>query len=147
VKTDDDRRLDAARDLVMRLLYIEPTNMATGDPVIDDLTLRMVRALRQATFHRYHGHGFHRCLYGALSDARERVLPNGWITNTLCVHYLAYHRSEVPAGHLAAVSELPLGIEIPTSDELHGPEEHGDDGKIIRPIDGPRERYDKIQGE
>ena len=118
--------------------------MPTDDPVIDDLTLRMVRALREATAPNYSFCGFHECVCGALSDSTDRILPNGWMTNTLCVHYLAYHRGEIPARDLDAVSELPLGTAIPTSHELHGPMVRYADGtKIIRPIDGPRERYDR----
>src|SRR5262245_38833062 len=124
--------------------------MPTENPVIDDLTLRMVRALREASKPDYTFCGFHECVCGALSDSTDRILPNGGMTNTLCVHYLAYHRGEVPAGDLDAVSELPLGTDIPTSDELHGPTVSfscADGTKIIRPIDGPRERYDRPKGQ
>ena len=128
----------------MRLLYIEPKNMPTENPIIDDLTLRMVRAFREATLPGYTFCGFHECVCGALSGSTDRILPNSWTTNTLCVHYLAYHRSEIPARDLDAVSERPLGTATPTSHELHGPIEIDADGtKIIRPIDGPRERYDR----
>jgi hypothetical protein len=128
----------------MRLLFIEPKNLPTEEPVIDDLTLRMIGALRKATQPDYAYCGLHNCVCGALSDSTDRILVNGWITNTLCVHYLAYHRAEVPASDLDAVSELPLDMEGPSSNELHGPEVRYLNGtKFIRPIDGPRERYDR----
>lgn len=129
---------------MLRLLHIEPKNMPTEAPVIDELTMRMVVALRKATRPNYVYCGFHTCICGAHSGAWDAILPNGWMTNTLCVHYLAYHRAEVPASDLDAVSALPPVTEAPTSKELHGPELYDSAGnKIIRCIDRLRERYDR----
>lgn len=119
--------------------------MPTDEPVIDDLTMRMVGALRKATRPNYFFCGFHTCICGAISGPQDAILPNGWVTNTLCVHYLAYHRAEVPAAGLDAVSALPLDVELPSSDELHGPKFHDKAGNKIRAIDRLRERYDKLK--
>jgi hypothetical protein len=49
-------------------------------------------------------------------------LPNGWVTNALCVHYLAYHRAQVPQRELDAVAMLPPGLQPPTDAEILTPE-------------------------
>jgi len=131
---DQDRR---------QLLYIEPKSMPAEKPVIDDLTLRMVGALRNARMHGIQYCGIHRCVCGALSHSSDRIWPNGWITNTLCVHYLAYHRAEVPASDLDAVRTLPPGTEMPTSLELHGPKNYNaDKTRAIRLINAQRDRFE-----
>lgn len=107
----------------MRLLYIVPMGKASDQAVLDELTLRMVAALRQGTMPSDRMWcGVHTCVCGARSANRDVTLPNGWVTNTLCVHYLAYHRSEVPPRHLRDVRELPLGHDWPTDRELVVPE-------------------------
>ena len=58
----------------------------------------------------------------AVSDATNRVLANGAVTNTLCVHYLAYHRAEVPVAELDAVWQLPAAADVPSLEELGAPD-------------------------
>jgi hypothetical protein len=127
-----------------KLLYIRPKNMPTEEPVIDDLTLRMVGALRSARSPSYGYCGLHSCVRGALSDSSDRILPNGWMTNTLCVHYLAYHRTELPEKDRDAVGTLPPDKQAPTSFDLHGPELYNSDNtRVDRPIDAQRDRYER----
>jgi hypothetical protein len=130
----------------LRLLFIEPKNLPTDDPVIDELTMRMAAALRKATEpSRYFQLGFHRCVCGALSEAQDKILANDWTTNTLCVHYLAYHRSEVPEADLEMVRALPPEFELPRSWELHGAvfiDEH--DNRADSYINRLRDRYDGL---
>jgi hypothetical protein len=40
--------------------------------------------------------------------------------NSLCVHYLSYHRDEVPLGQLQEVEHLPFGEVEPSEQELEG---------------------------
>ncbi|MGH7304021.1 MAG: hypothetical protein ACRELZ_12065 [Candidatus Rokuibacteriota bacterium] len=89
------------------------TDEPTDEPVIDELTMRMAAALRKATEPDYFQLGFHTCVCGAISEAQDALLANGWTTNTLCVHYLAYHRLEVPEADLGMVRALPPEFEIP----------------------------------
>jgi hypothetical protein len=49
---------------------------------------------------RYQSCGFHACSCCAISDHVNHVLPDGTLTNSLCVHYLAYHRHECPRPNL-----------------------------------------------
>ena len=56
--------------------------------------------------------GVHECICGAESDPCDYELEDGFITNSLCVHYLAYHRSEIPQ------SELDKIINLKSDDKL-----------------------------
>jgi hypothetical protein len=68
---------------------------------------------------------YHSCSCGAISDPVNHVLPDGTLTNSLCVHYVAYHRHEVSAFELGYARQLSEDGVVPTSDELHGPEVSG----------------------
>src|SRR4051812_35113021 len=103
------------------LLFIEPAGPATPAPVIDHITRRMCAAYRQARPSDWAAGGYHRCICGAMSDDHDSHLPNGDRINSLCVHYVAHHRAEVPPGQLARVEALALGEAEPTWRELHGP--------------------------
>lgn len=102
------------------VLYIEPSKNISTDPVIDTLTRKMTAALRKATRDPRSWRGWHTCACGANSVNHDFVLPNGEQTNSLCVHYLAYHRDEVPAAQLQKVSMLNCGEEDPNDKELRG---------------------------
>lgn len=104
------------------MLFIQPTRLPTDEPLIDELTMRMTSALRQASVPDYRFCGVHVCICGAVSDSTNRVLANGAVTNTLSVHYLAYHRAEVPAAELDAVWQLPASADVPSPAELGAPE-------------------------
>lgn len=112
------------------LLYIEPQQPPLTEPVVDELTLKMAAALN----HRidtgvYQGgqfsrggrtRGWHTCSCGACSGNVDYWLPGGEITNSLAVHYLAYHRHEVPPQQLERVRKLPCGQEPPSDKQLMG---------------------------
>ena len=96
------------------LLFIEPQNPASEKPVIDELACKMAAALTASTPSKFNTHGVHFCICGAHSDTRNYVVPNEAATNTLCVHYLAYHRDEVPQSQLDRVAALDVkGIDPP----------------------------------
>ena len=111
------------------LLYIEPTTQKSETPVMDTTTRKMAAAYaHQRTTgvldpdgnYETGGStmGFQRCVCGATSDPVDYELESGYITNSLCVHYLAWHRNEVPESELTKVNSLP-GEEIePTPDLL-----------------------------
>lgn len=102
------------------LLFIEPKNPASPEPVIDEFTRMMTAAfLLSKREHSYRG--WHTCLCGADSSNCDHVLPSGVITNSLCIHYLAYHRDEVPQAELEKVSRLNLGEEVPDASLLRKP--------------------------
>lgn len=105
-----------------RLLFIEPRQPASPIPVVDHLTRRMCAAYRQAKIGDVIYGGVHECRCGAESTAVDYTLPNGQVTNSLCLHYLAYHRIEVTPRQLNAVEALTYGEVEPTAEELQGPE-------------------------
>ncbi len=103
------------------LLFIEPSAKTSGSPVIDRVTKKMTAAFRLAT--RGPGYrGFHVCSCGATSSNCNYFLPGGETTNSLCVHYLAYHRDEVPPEQVERVMRLGAGEANPTAKELQRPE-------------------------
>jgi hypothetical protein len=104
-------------------LYIEPREQATSTPLIDALTRKMAAAFRLGVESLYSTKGFHLCRCGAASSNCDYQLPNGEWTNSLCVHYLAHHRSEVPQAQLDKVAALTYGEAEPNENELRSPKE------------------------
>jgi glutathione S-transferase len=103
------------------LLFIEPEQTATPTPVIDRITRKLCAAFRQARDSDWASGGFHQCCCGAMSEDHDFHLPNGDLTNSLCVHYVAHHRSEVPQQQLARIDSFTSGEVEPTWEELHDP--------------------------
>lgn len=104
------------------LLYVEPTAKTSKEPTIDSLTKKMTAAFRVADSDMPFGFGgVHVCACGAKSEAKDFVLPNGLIINSLCVHYLAFHRDEIPHDQLLKVAQFKEGEVEPSLDELQPP--------------------------
>lgn len=99
------------------ILYIKPSARTSSDPTIDDLTRKMTSAFRQGEPVRQ-WRGFHNCPCGVRSDNTDYRLPDGKLTNSLCVHYLAWHRREVPSVQLEQVAALNVEPVDPTPAEL-----------------------------
>lgn len=99
------------------ILYIEPSRATSGEPTIDALTRKMTAAFRLGKPGMSY-RGWHQCACGAHSSNCDYSLPNGEMTNSLCVHYLAYHRSEVSELQLEKVNALNSGEAEPTQKEL-----------------------------
>lgn len=110
------------------LLYIEPKQPPLTRPVIDELTWKMTAALNHciATGIYQDGQfckgertrGWHTCSCGACSDNVDYLLPGGEVTNSLAVHYLSYHRHDIPPQQLERVRQLPCGQEPPSVEQL-----------------------------
>lgn len=88
------------------ILFIEPTQPASVEGIQDELTAKMKTAMLNATKPEYHYKGVHFCVCGAISDNNDYFLPNGQKTNSLAVHYLEFHRAEIPESELAKVRQL-----------------------------------------
>lgn len=95
------------------LLYMEPRSPATGVPVIDEYTRLMAGAFDAARETGVRFRGRHICRCGTYSSNTDYVLPGELITNSLCVHYLAFHRHEVPEGELERVLALTQYEVVP----------------------------------
>lgn len=118
------------------LLYIEPKNPPSERPLVDELTGIMAAALEDTETGVLLGvqkgkplfkpggswRGFHICSCGAVSDSQDfRIRGSDIVTNSLCVHYLAYHRDEIPQVQLETVRTLPYGPVLPSKNQLWGP--------------------------
>lgn len=88
------------------ILFIEPKSLGSEQGVQDELTVKMEAAMLCATSSDYRYKGFHLCVCGAKSDNRDYFLPNGQKTNSLAVHYLEFHRDEVPETELDKVCKM-----------------------------------------
>lgn len=107
------------------LLMIEPTRLPSGQPVVDDLTRRMTAAWRAHEPEAGIAYrGWHTCSCGRGSDNLDHHVGR-YVTNSLCIHYLAWHRREVPESELEKVRALnSAGFEPiydPNEDELRPP--------------------------
>lgn len=102
------------------LLFIEPKGVGASSALVDTATRRMAAAFRQAEAIQPYYCGFYVCVCGACSGPQDLQLPNDRKINSLCVHYLAYHRDEVPLGQLQEVEHLPFGEVEPSEQELEG---------------------------
>lgn len=86
------------------LLFIEPTG-AAEPPIDDELTRRITTALAHArTGLAYKG--WHTCACGEESDVVDLIIYEKFVTNSLAAHYVACHRTEIPAAELADVEAL-----------------------------------------
>jgi len=61
--------------------------------------------------------GLHECVCGAMSSSCDYMLNGKIVTNYLCVHYLAYHRSEVPEEELEKLAQLEGSEELLEEDK------------------------------
>ena len=107
------------------LLFLEPSLPPSAEPIIDHLTRQLTGGWRVRETSRSGWRGQHQCGCGATSDNTEhwiRVTSDGVhalvVTNSLCLHYLAYHRAEVPLAQLALVARIVGEPADPTPDEL-----------------------------
>jgi hypothetical protein len=102
------------------LLMIEPSSPPTAVPVLDSLTLRMCAAWRKAVGGRTY-RGSHSCTGAGckiVSDNQDHFVF-GRITHSLCVHYLAHHRSDIDTATLIELDQfLPLEEADPNVEEL-----------------------------
>jgi len=110
------------------ILFIEPAQDATPEPLIDDLTIKMFNCFKEYTEFGHVGEkgsftpqlgtkGLHYCVCGTTSHNCDYILKNGQCVNWLCVHYLAYHRSEIPEEELEKVRKLTGSTVLDESDE------------------------------
>lgn len=93
------------------LLFIEPSDRPSTEPLIDDLTRRMQAAWNARVSPNSGFRGVHTCRCGEQSDNKNHTVHaadgTALVTNSLCVHYLMYHRDEVPESELEKVRQLP----------------------------------------
>lgn len=103
------------------LLMIEPTGAPT-EPVIDDITRKLTAAWRQRWTSPFGYRGWHGCTGDgcqAASDNRDHQVM-GLETNSLCIHYVAQHRADVPQEMLDLIALWDIAGVEPTRSEVTG---------------------------
>lgn len=97
------------------LLYIEPKNEPSEYPLNDDITEMYEYIISQwdntNTDKRYRG--IHRCSCGERSDNLDHTLKNNMHYNSLGLHYLQYHRDEVPTSEIEKIKSLYNIVKSP----------------------------------
>jgi hypothetical protein len=116
------------------ILFIEPKNDASKTGIRDNYTLEMEKILKQVMEEAKSGYdnelgwskngkygsvskdgvftpnisymGVHTCICGVKSHSRDYLLPNGYVTNSLAVHYLEFHRAEIPEEEFDKIRKL-----------------------------------------
>jgi hypothetical protein len=119
-----DTLYDHGREQVFKLhglLYITPSAATSKKPNIDLATMKVTAALRANLGTIFTSLGFRECACGVWSNHEDLMVPGGFVTHSLCVHYLAYHRDEVPEEMLAKIARLKIYGYRPNERELRPP--------------------------
>ncbi len=104
------------------ILMVEPSKWTSAAPLIDSATRMMTAAWRRRRVSELACRGTHLCRCGVASDNRIHFVGSADMkTNSLCIHYLAFHRDEIPQEELDKVYALGFGEEDPTMEELRLP--------------------------
>lgn len=56
--------------------------------------------------------GCHQCACGKRSTAYDYLFTNGMYTNSLCLHYLEWHRHEIPASEFIKLDQLKNNVQF-----------------------------------
>ena len=86
------------------LLQIEPKEQKSKTPINDNLTKKMINLLKTAKRGRAYK-GTHRCVCGERSENYDLFIGN-LITNSLAVHYLKWHRKEIPKSEILKLRDI-----------------------------------------
>ena len=103
-------------------LMIEPKDLADR-LMLDSITRKATALLRGATADAdrvFMGH--HECICGACSDCLDwfvTIQGRKRRTNSLAIHYVAWHRDEIPPDQLRDIETLIQEVE-PSTYELNG---------------------------
>lgn len=121
------------------LLYVHPTQEGSEEPKLDNLTKKILWATRNklgkgvlfesgkfeldmSTKGTHHCTGCNKKC--PESKAYDILIPGEIITNTLAVHYVAFHRDELSESEIAKVESIQVDEETlqseadPTEEEL-----------------------------
>lgn len=104
------------------LLFIEPQHAPTS-AVVDDYTRRVTAAWRTRVDGSARYRGTHSCTgqgCSATSGNGEHTVAGRFSTNSLAIHYVACHRSEIPTDELAKILTLPPSDVDPSAGEVAG---------------------------
>ena len=103
------------------ILMVEPSAKISKEPLVDELTRKMTATWRKRKESGISYRGFHVCQCNVFSDNKDHFVDGGKLTNSLCIHYLAFHRDDILPEELDKVRQLKDGEAQPTDEELHIP--------------------------
>ena len=113
--------------LDVRILYIRPKMPPSSEPVVDSITKKLLAAIKNYQQIGYvkdgcfipnlYSFGCYKCTCGkAIFASQDFRISDALITNSVAVHYIAYHRNEIPKDELSMIEKLELEIEPENSD-------------------------------
>jgi hypothetical protein len=88
------------------LLFIEPQNSPFDTPISDELTEFFLPIFQKRIADNLYFKGVHYCKCGATSSNQNYTVTLGdkkYVTNSLAMHYLEYHRDEVPESEISKI--------------------------------------------
>lgn len=90
------------------LLFLLPQNAPSAEPVMDDITMLVMNSWAANKKSRYAFKGTHRCSCGVGSTNTDHFIGPNYdiVTNSLCLHYVQFHRDEVPQAELDRILTL-----------------------------------------
>lgn len=101
------------------MCYLKPQKPPSAEPLIDEYTRKATAAFRASKPDAAFYLGFHVCTCEkAQSAACDFILPDGTLTNSLLIHYLAMHREEVDWRTLSTIGALDIAGADPTQEEI-----------------------------
>jgi len=86
------------------LMFIEPKD-PIEEPINDEVTKQTINLMEKCEPSEYSYRGFHLCSCGERSGTRDLFTPKGRKTNSLLVHYVKYHRNEIPPNEVKKLLE------------------------------------------
>lgn len=100
-------------------MMIEP-GQRTVEPVNDPISKVAYEVYKMAKPREGHAYkGFHVCSCGQPSDNQDWIMPDGRITNSLVVHYVMFHRKDIPRAELAKLLAYATDTVVSKLDELN----------------------------
>ncbi len=76
------------------------------NPIEDELTQKVDYIFAKCKTLDYCYKGFHITRCGIFSDNDDWLLPNGMITNSLCVYYIRYYRNFIPECEIEKINDI-----------------------------------------
>ena len=87
-------------------LFMEPLSKNTEDPIDDEITKFVEHLMAKCKENSDYTKGWHTCACKAGSDSNTKTVNfagRSLKTNSLAVHYVKFHRSEVPTKDLELI--------------------------------------------
>jgi len=93
---------------LQKLLFMRPKNPPSAEPVMDDITKLVTKYWAFNKRSKYMYKGTHQCSCHVSSTNSDHFIGPNYdiLTNSLCLHYVQFHRDEIPQDELDRVVSL-----------------------------------------